>query len=676
MKQWLIAKPDKKKAAELAEQNGFSPFLTLLLITRGYDTPEKISHFLQADEWDDPLLLRDMDRAVARILRALDSFERIIIYGDYDADGVTSTALLYSYLEQRGGNVGYFIPDREADGYGMNRGAVKRIAEEGARLIITVDNGISAADEVAYAAELGVDVVVTDHHTPPAVLPQAAAVVNPHQAGCASRFKELCGVGVVLKLVAALEGEELDPEALFENFADFAAIGTVGDIVPLQGENRRIVREGLYQIANSEKPGIRALLEKTGLQSTVSAGNLSFTIVPRINAVGRMGSSDRSVRLLLSDYEEEATSLADEMEQENAERQKQEQLVLEQALDQLHREPRRQLERVIVVWGESWHPGVLGIVASRITEKFGKPSVVLSVDGAEAKGSCRSIAGFSIIRALTDCAPLLSRFGGHTLAAGLTLQTERLEEFFSAINRCAAMQCPRMPMPQINIDCKLKPEGLSASLAAELEQLEPFGAGNPTPVFALLELELKEIRPVGGGKHLRLLLSREGSPVSAMLFRTTLQEFPFVPGDILDLAVTLERSEYRGEEQLSVFIRDYRPAGQDTETLFAQKQNYETFARGETADKAAMLPDRTQLASVYRLLQREQNKPRTMEYLCSRLQNEKIGYDKLTIALIAMRQTGLLRMKRDADTLTVSLCTTNGKVPLEQAPILQRLRAR
>ncbi|MDD6174300.1 MAG: single-stranded-DNA-specific exonuclease RecJ [Firmicutes bacterium] len=675
MKQWLITKADKTKAAELAEENGFSPFLTLLLMARGYDTPEKISHFLQADEWDDPMLLKDMDKAAARILRALDSFERIVIYGDYDADGVTSTALLYSYLEQRGGNVGYFIPDREADGYGMNRGAVKRLAEEGARLIITVDNGISSADEVAYAAELGVDVVVTDHHTPPEILPQAAAVVNPHRPGCSSRFKNLCGVGVVLKLVSALEGAELDPEALFENFADYAAIGTVGDIVPLQGENRRIVREGLYQIANSEKPGIRALLEKTGLQGTLSTGNLSFTIVPRINAVGRMGSSDRSVRLLLSDYEEEALSLADEMEQENAERQKQEQLVLEQAMEQLHREPRRQLERVIVVWGEGWHPGVLGIVASRITEKFGKPSVVLSVNGAEAKGSCRSIAGFSIIRALTDCAPLLSRFGGHTLAAGLTLQTEKLEEFFSAVNRCAAQQCPQMPMPQISIDCKLKPEGLSVALAAELEQLEPFGAGNPTPVFALLQLELKEIRPVGGGKHLRLLFSRDGASVSAMLFRTTPQEFPFVPGDVLDLAVTLERSEYRGEEQLSVFIRDYRPAGQEAEILFAQKQNYEAFARGEDADKASMLPDRAQLAAVYRLLQREQNKPRTMEYLCSRLQNEKIGYDKLTIALIAMKQAGLLRMERDADTLTVSLCTTNGKVPLEQAPILQRLRA-
>ena len=231
-------------------------------------------------------------------------------------------------------------------------------------------------------------------------------------------------------------------------------------------------------------------------------------------------------------------------------------------------------------------------------------------------------------------------------------------------------------MPQVNIDCKLKPEGLSASLAAELEQLEPFGAGNPTPVFALLELELREIRPVGGGKHLRLLFSREECSVSAMLFRTTPQEFPFVPGDVLDLAVTLECSEYRGEERLSVFIRDYRPAGQDTEQLFAQKQNYEAFARGEAADKASMIPDRAQLAAIYRLLQREQNKPRTIEYLCSRLKDEKIGYDKLTIALVAMRQAGLLRMKRDADTLTVSLCATSGKVPLEQAPILQKLRAR
>jgi len=348
--------------------------------------------------------------------------------------------------------------------------------------------------------------------------------------------------------------------------------------------------------------------------------------------------------------------------------------VLEQATTQLHEEPRKQLERVLVVWGEGWHPGVLGIVASRITEKFGKPSVVLSVDGDEAKGSCRSIAGFSIIRALTDCAPLLSRFGGHPLAAGLTLPSAKLEEFFREINRCAAEQCPQMPMPQLNIDCKLNPAGLSVELAAELEQLEPFGASNPTPVFAVLNLKLEEIHPVGGGKHLRLLLSRDGASFSAMLFRTAPQDFPFVPGDLLDLAVTLERSEYRGEEQLSVFVRDYRPAGQDAAELFAQKQHYETFARGEAADTASLLPDRAQLASVYRLLQKEENKPRTMEYLCSRLQDEKIGYDKLTIALIAMKQAGLLQMKREADTLTAVLCRTNGKVPLEQAPILKKLR--
>lgn len=676
MKCWQFSAPNKTIAAQLSDEYGFPPFLSLLLVTRGICTAEAIEAYRSAVEWHDPMLLPDMDKAVDRIRKALDEFESILIFGDYDADGVTATAMLYSYLGVCGANVRFALPRRE-EGYGLNRTIIEQAAQQGVKLIITVDNGISACDEIAYASELGIDTVVTDHHKPPEVLPHAVALVNPHCAGNKSPFVPLCGAGVAFKLIAALEdcdGTYL-PEVLLDQFSDLAAIGTIGDIVPLQGENRMLVRMGLKRIAESDRVGLHKLLETAALlgRDNLSAGNLSFTLVPRINAMGRMHTSEQVVQLLLTDEDEEAMTVCGILEQANYERQQQEGAVTEAANEILRQDPRRLLERVLIVWGEDWHPGVLGIVASRITEKYGKPSVVISIKDGVATGSCRSINGFSIIDALTSCSEMLTRFGGHTLAAGFSLPVGQVEAFAHAINAYAA-QIKTMPFPMLRIDCKLNPAGLSVAIVDELQEMEPFGAENPIPVFALLGMRLDAVQPVGGGKHLRLSLSRDGHAVQAMLFRTAPEQFPYGAGDRLDLAVTLDKSMYRGVAELSVVVRDYRPEDFDAEQHLRQKQNYEAFARGEAADCNSMLPNRTQIASVYRLFKAEEDRPRDMSYFCYRLQKEQIGYDRLTIALIALRQLGLIRVMRDGDTLRVRINPTTQKVLLDDAPILKRLK--
>lgn len=677
MKHWIFSKPDKEKANQLADQYGFPPFLALLLLTRGFDSAEAMKRYCTHSDWCDPMLLPDMAHAVRRIRQALDKFEPILIYGDYDADGVTATAMLYSYLDAAGANVRFMLPNRET-GYGLNQEAVDRAAEQKIRLIITVDNGISAAAEIAYASSLGIDTIVTDHHKVPDTLPDAIAVVDPHRTDCNLPFRDWCGAGVVFKLIAALEdaGGEL-PQDLLENFSDLAAIGTVADIVPLVGENRMLTCAGLASLKRNNRIGLHDLMESASLlnRDSLTAGNLSYSLVPRINAMGRMGTSDQVVQLFLTDYDEEARSIAAELEEANNERQQEENAVFEAAMEFLHQSPRVLLDRILVVWGVGWHPGVLGIVASRLTEKFGKPSVVISLQNETAVGSCRSLGDFSIVNALSACASMLTRFGGHTLAAGFSMNASDCARFVKTINAYAAAQ-PSMPIPSMNIDCKLNPAGLSPGLVYELRQMEPFGAGNPTPVFALTAMQLTGIQVIGGGKHLKLTFSRKDQSVQALLFRTTPDRFPYRTGDVLDLAVTLDLSVYHGTEELSVIIRDYRPADFDAEPLLRQKQTYEAYARGELTGAAAaeLLPNRAQIAAVYRLLKAEGEAPRSMEYLCYRLRDAEIGYDRLTIALIALRQLGLIQMMREADTVRIRLNSVTEKVQLDAAPILQKIK--
>ena len=651
--------------------------LSMMLEARGFRTPEAVKAMLQNDEaLPDPFLLPDMDKAAARLRRAIDSFERIAIYGDYDADGVTATALLFSYLQTCGANAMYYIPDREKEGYGMNLAAVEQLAENGVKLIITVDNGIASHQEIARAKELGMDVVVTDHHRPQETLPEALAVVDAWRQDVSCPCRNFSGVGVAFQLVAALEMEDGDPRSLLENYADLAAIGTIGDVVPLVGENRALVKAGLRLLQEPEREGIRALIREASMEGrTMNAVNVAFTLVPRINATGRMSHADRAVTLLVSEDPEEAQSLAQDICEYNDQRKKAEMEILRKVGEQLSREPDRLLDRVLVVEGEDWHHGVIGIVAARLVEKYGKPCIVLSLTGGEARGSGRSVEGFSLFEAVSACAPLLTRYGGHPMAAGMTLPLENVAQFRHRLNAFAAQQ-GEMPVPELTLDCRLNPATLQVKLCDMLAQLEPFGEGNPPPLFGLYNMTLMEITPVGEGRHLRLTLRKEDAVVRCMRFGVSPEEFPYEPGDVMDLAVTLDVREYRGEPTLSIVARECRPSHQDLLALLRQQRVYEAFRRGEelsAQERQALLPTRADFAEVYRFLRGNQGWKGPEEFLWLRLQKQELSMGRLLVILDVLEERGLLRKEEKGEDLLLELLPVKQKADLTASPVLRKL---
>ena len=671
-KKWRIAQYDKDCAASLAEACGLDPFAALLLVSRGMQTPEQARSFLEADAAEfDPMSLPDMEKAVARIRKALDSFERIAIYGDYDADGVTATAVLYSYLETQGADVFYYIPEREAEGYGLHRASIDEMAKRGAKLIITVDNGVSALEEAEYAASLGLDLVITDHHRAGETLPHAAAIVDAHRPDSTCPFCDLSGVGVAFYLAAALEG---DAQALMDDYADLVALGTVADVVPLHGENRRMVRYGLQRINANSRPGLMALRAAAGFaEKPLTAGSIAFTLAPRINAAGRMGSAQRALHLLLSEEEEEAASLAEEVCQTNALRQETEGEILREVERQLDEHPQRRFDRVLVVAGEGWHPGVLGIVAARLVETYGRPSIVITTDGGQAKGSGRSIEGFSIYDALEASKDTLLHFGGHTLAAGLELESGNVDAFRSRINGYAAQS--ELPFPELRLDCRLNPVYLTLDMIDAVGALEPFGAGNPQPLFGLFRMRLEAVQPVGGGKHLRLRFSRGETQVTAMRFHVTPDEFPYRIGDVVDLAVRAARNEFRGKADVSVQIHAMRLSGIDEDALFQAERLYEAYRRGElhpVEEAALALPSREQTAHAYRMLRANSGWRFGAEMLCLRLAGKGGNFCQVQVSLDAMEELHLIQKNNEGNFI---LPPDTIKVNLDDSLILQRLRA-
>lgn len=677
MKNWSVAKLNKEAASALSEECGLPPVVSMLLQIRGIEDPMDAELFLGEDaDFSDPFLMADMDKAVLRIEKAIEGFEKICIYGDYDADGVTSTALLYSYLEGRGADVSYYIPARETEGYGMNMDAVTQLHSEDVKLIITVDNGISAANEIAYANSLGIDTVVTDHHKPPVILPQAIALVDPHREDCPSPFKELSGVGVVFKLIMALEDAQLDIDSLLCQYADLAAIGTIGDIVPLTGENRLLVKRGLALMEESERTGLCAMLEEAALtNSKLTAGRVSFTVVPRINACGRLGLSQKSVRLLLTEDEEMAKETALQLGEDNRERQQIEKEILKTIEEEITKKPQLKRQRVIVVSGQGWHAGVIGIVASRLKETYGKPVIVISTDGENAKGSGRSVKGFSLVDAIAACSGCLSYFGGHPMAAGLSMPTENIEEFSRRINAYALEQ-GEMPQLLLEIDLKLNPAFLSTDIVYQTAVLEPYGAGNPAPLYGLYNMRLDKIVPVGAGKHLRLVFSRGDTVITAMRFSTTPQGFPYIPGDVLDLAVTTDINVYNGTESLSIVIRDIKLSCADNGKMIADERLFEALMRGERLDEKQreyLRPVRDEFAFVYRFLKTARTWDHGLDVLCCRLQNEAVHYGKLMVVLTAMRELSLIEFEEQAGSCHITVLPASGKVDLSAAPVIRRI---
>lgn len=677
LRKWEVRPLDKERAAAFAQTYGVPFFLAMLMNIRGLDDAAHLREFLgEGEPLSDPFLLKDMDKAAARITRAVDNMEKIAVYGDYDADGVTSTAMLYSYLETRGADVIFYIPQREGEGYGMNMGAVEYLKEQGVSLIVTVDNGISSVQEVARANELGIDVVVTDHHRPQAILPDAVAVVDAYRPDDTSPYKHFSGVGIAFKLLMALEDGAGDVEDLLEAYSDLAAIGTIGDIVPLTGENRTLIRAGLEHLSQSDRPGVQALLENAGIAGkALTSRNVAFTLVPRINATGRMGAPERAVRLLISGYEEEAEVLSEEICADNEERRRVEAEIAEAAFADIEAKGYMK-DRVVVVDGENWHHGVIGIVASRVTERCGKPCMIISRGETEAKGSGRSIEGFSLFEAICACGDLLIKFGGHPMAAGITLKPENIEAFRKRINQYAAEHFPQMPTQTVTLDCKLNPAALSVSMAQSLTQLEPFGNGNPQPVFGLFNMELSNVTPVGGGGHLRLTLEKNGAVITAMRFNTKPEELPYHIGDKIDLAVQLEAREFRGQPSLTVIVRDMKFAAFNTEKNIASLASFEKWQRGEVLsaeDKNRLYPDRACLAAIYRALRTVNGKETDQVRFVSQFGKDMtLGLFKT--ALLVFEERGLVHSEIADDTFTATLIETSGKTDITRSPVLLALQ--
>lgn len=677
LRKWEVRPLDKERAAAFAQTYGVPFFLAMLMNIRGLDDAAHLREFLgEGEPLSDPFLLKDMDKAAARITRAVDNMEKIAVYGDYDADGVTSTAMLYSYLETRGADVIFYIPQREGEGYGMNIGAVEYLKEQGVSLIVTVDNGISSVQEVARANELGIDVVVTDHHRPQEILPDAVAVVDAYRPDDTSPYKHFSGVGIAFKLLMALEDGAGDVEDLLEAYSDLAAIGTIGDIVPLTGENRTLIRAGLERLSQSDRPGVQALLENAGIAGkALTSTNVAFTLVPRINATGRMGAPERAVRLLISGYEEEAEVLSEEICADNEERRRVEAEIAEAAFADIEAKGYMK-DRVIVVDGENWHHGVIGIVASRVTERCGKPCMIISRGETEAKGSGRSIEGFSLFEAICACGDLLIKFGGHPMAAGITLKPENIEAFRKRINQYAAEHFPQMPTQTVTLDCKLNPAALSVSMAQSLTQLEPFGNGNPQPVFGLFNMELSNVTPVGGGGHLRLTLEKNGAVITAMRFNTKPEELPYHIGDKIDLAVQLEAREFRGQPSLTVIVRDMKFAAFNTEKNIASLASFEKWQRGEVLsaeDKNRLYPDRACLAAIYRALRTVNGKETDQVRFVSQFGKDMtLGLFKT--ALLVFEERGLVHSEITDDTFTATLIETSGKTDITRSPVLLALQ--
>ncbi|MBQ8084040.1 MAG: single-stranded-DNA-specific exonuclease RecJ [Clostridia bacterium] len=675
-KKWTVQKLNKDLASTIAERYSIDPLTALLLTQRGFDTFDKLDEFFDdSEEWIDPFLLPDMEKAVERINNAIFDGERICVYGDYDCDGVTSTTILYSYLEAQGADVTYMLPERERDGYGLSDQVVDRIAATGTKLIITVDNGISAVEEAKYIKEKGMELVVTDHHLEGDELPDCVAIVDPHRNDWDCPFEDYAGCGVALKLCCAMEGSN---EEVMQEFADIAALGTVADMVPLTGENRKIVLYGLRLLNTYRKPGIEAILEKAGLSDkTLDSTSISFGIAPRINAAGRMGTAERALDLLLAEDPYSASEMAEEVNVMNTQRHSEEDKIFTEAIAYLQEHPEVAHLPILIVSGKGWHEGVLGIVASKLLERYLRPVIVLTDKGDLCKGSARSIEGFSIYDAMNSCRDMLNTFGGHELAAGMSIKPELLEEFRTKINEYAYQMDP--VYPETRIDCKLNPAGLSLDLLDSIRMIEPFGTGNTSPVFGLYGVVLDSVQAMGNeGRHKRLTFHKDGThtQVSGIYFNQP--EFPYQRGDKVDLVVTLGRNEYRGNISLSVYVRDIRPAGSDDDAMAASEQLFDKMLAGrplseEEVDR--LTPDRSYFAGLYRYLKANEGVPYSAyEYIHRKVhpvENALTPLCKTQVTLLAMRELGLLTTDDEG---RIHIPSQEGKVDLSDAPVLQKLQ--
>lgn len=560
-KKWIIGEADKGHVAEISKKFGISPLVAKIIYMRGIRDAVDIENFIKKDfsGFHDPFLLPDMEPAVDFILEAVKSGKKIAVYGDYDVDGITATYIVYDYLRSIGANVIYYIPDRAEEGYGINISAIDYLKQNKIDAIITVDVGITAVEEIAYAESLGIDVVVTDHHTLKETIPDCIAVINPKRTDSKYPFDALAGVGVAYKLIYALSGFD---KQIVDKYSDIVAIGTIADMVPLIGENRYIVDNGLNKLKNCTNTGLLALIDAASLSNKeITASTVGYIIAPRLNAAGRIATATKSVRLLLETDRDEAYRIAQELEEGNRQRQSEEQHILSQALEIINRDKLYNNE-VIVVAHEGWHHGVIGIVSSRITEMFYKPSTVISInDDGTGKASGRSIKGFNLFDALNHCSEYLQKFGGHELAAGFTVYTDRLEDFTLRINNYAKeLITDEISTPVLEIDEIINIDQINLKNVEELQILEPCGIGNKSPVFAINNAQIKNIRYLSGGKHAFITVERKNNKIEMPAFNLADTVKSYVPGDKISVAGALGINTYKGVTYPQFLIRDIKLA--------------------------------------------------------------------------------------------------------------------
>ena len=636
-KKWQVKAVDRIKAKELALECDVEPIVALISASRGYTDPTDLEQFLSDEPYfSDAYELIDIMHAADIVNLNISENKKIAVYGDYDCDGVTATALLYKYLIGRGADCIYYIPDRFSEGYGMNCDAVRRLKELGVDLIITVDNGISCYDEIALANSLGITVVVTDHHLPPERLPEAAAVVDPHRKDCPSSFKAVCGAEVAFKLICVMEGAE--PEELLPLYADILSVAVIADIMPLTLENRIIVKYGLKMFKKSAcLVGLRALLSVAGVNLIdINASRIAFGICPRINAAGRMGNAARAVELLVTDDMMQALEIANEIDSDNALRQQTEKKICDEAIDEIERNGYC-YDRVIVVDGVGWHHGVVGIVASRICEKYGKPAIVISRDGDTAHGSGRSYEGFSLYDAINSASEHLTKFGGHAQAAGVSLSSDKIGDFRTAVNNYAVNTVYTPPV--LNLDCKINPAALTVDLSESIKALEPFGYDNPEPLFGVFSVILQRITPIGNNKHLKLLFAKGDNAFQALAFGVNNEGFCYNVGDTLDLAVTVSTNCFNGNYTVNVVIKEMRLSNIDENKLFDNILNFEGFKSGGEYNALKITPTRSEVGNVYRAITK--NGVFAEKLLNMFLLN--LGYGKTKIALETLLQLNLIK---------------------------------
>lgn len=560
-KKWLLKDFDKECVVDISKKLRISPITSIILYNRGIRDEESIREFLNADlsSLHDPYLLRDMDKAVERIRMAKENNEKITIYGDYDVDGITSIAVLYKHLSLLGFNVDYYVPDRMQEGYGVNREALDKIKSRGTSLIITVDTGITAVEETEYAKSIGMDIIITDHHECKEDIPGAYAAIDPKRKDCTYPFKNLAGVGVAFKLIQALENDT-DISDLMERFADLVCLGTVADISPLVDENRIFVREGLKRFESTENIGLKALIDvSTNNSKAITTSTIGYVIAPRINASGRLGCASRSVEMFLTGDKEKAYELANDLSKENTIRQQTEQQMFKEALDYIEAHPEMKNDKVLVIPHENWHHGIVGIVSSKITEKFYKPSILFAIDGNEAKGSGRSINGYNLFEALENSSDLLVKFGGHELAAGLSIKTDKIDEFREKINAYEpkAISTENM-VPTVLIDAVIKVAYISLETVDDINRLQPFGVDNPTPVFAVKNIKIHRISVMSDGRHLRMTLYKDGKYLDAVGFGMGEYYNLLSEGDFVDVAFGIDINDYKGFQNVQLILKDIK----------------------------------------------------------------------------------------------------------------------